>query len=293
MKKYSEISGDGGSNIVAQVTEKLSALKTRMKGVKYKIAIMSGKGGVGKSTVTVGLAASMARMGKKVGILDADLNGPSIPKMMGIETAQLKTDANGVQPPVGAHGIKIMSTELFMNAHGQPINWDGPSSTYSWLSVIEATALRELVADTAWGELDFLFIDLPPVIARLRDLTQLLGALDGVILVTIPSGISNRIVVKSINSVKELGAPIIGVVENMKGFACVHCGKENNPYEAEEEMSESFEWLGAPHLGRVPFDKGLRDLSSRGLDGSKEAPLRDVFGNINGRILNFLDDSTK
>jgi ATP-binding protein involved in chromosome partitioning len=288
MKKYREIAGDGGSNIAAQVTEKLSALHARMGKVGRKIAVMSGKGGVGKSTVTVGLAASMAATGMKVGILDADLNGPSIPKMMGIETAALRADSDGVRPPVGAHGIKIMSTELFMTAHGQPINWDGPSSTYSWLSVMEATALRELVADTAWGELDFLFIDLPPVIARLRDLTQLLGGLDGVILVTIPSGISNRIVVKSINAVKELGAPIIGVVENMKGFTCAHCGKENSPYETGENMTESFEWLGAPYLGRIPFDKGLQDLASKGLSAGKEPPLEAVFGEINGRVMSFL-----
>ncbi len=294
MKKYREIAGDGGSGIVAQVAEKLSALNARMKNVRRKIAVMSGKGGVGKSTVSVGLSASMAGMGYKVGILDADLNGPSIPKMMGIDdAATLKTGPDGVIPPAGALGIKIMSTELFMTVHGQPINWDGPSSTYSWLSVMEATALRELIADTAWGELDFLFIDLPPVIARLRDLTQLLGGLDGVILVTIPSGVSNRIVVKSIASVKELGVPIIGVVENMKGYACVHCGGENNPYETGENMADSFEWLGAPYLGSVPFDKGLQDLSSKGLgkSGTGVAPLHAVFGGINKRVLDFLGES--
>jgi ATP-binding protein involved in chromosome partitioning len=294
MKKYREIQGDGGSGIVAQVTEKLSALNSRMKNVRHKIAVMSGKGGVGKSTVSVGLAASMARMGHKVGILDADLNGPSIPKLMGIDdAASLKTGAGGVVPPTGAYGIKIMSTELFMSSHGQPINWDGPSSTYSWLSVMEATALRELIADTEWGNLDFLFIDLPPVIARLRDLTQLLGGLDGVILVTIPSGISNRIVVKSINSVKELGVPIIGVVENMKGYACAHCGKENSPYETVENMTESFEWLGVPYLGSVPFNKNLQELSSKGLSegGAGEAALQSVFGEINKKVFGFLGES--
>lgn len=293
MKKYRELSGDGGSGIVAQVTEKLSALNSRMKGVRRKIAVMSGKGGVGKSTVTMGLATSMALTGRKVGILDADLNGPSIPDLAGVDDATLKTGPDGVIPPVGSHGIKIMSTELFMSSHGQPINWDGPSSTYSWLSVIEATALRELIADTEWGELDFLFIDLPPVIARFRDLTQLMGGLDGVVMVTIPSGISNRIVVKSINSVRELGVPIIGVVENMKGHVCEHCGKENNPYETGEEMKEYFEWLGVPYLGSVPFNKRLRYLSSKGSKelGAAEKAVTSAFGGINDRVLGFLGET--
>ncbi len=293
MKKYRDIAGDGGSAVVAQVAEKLSALNARMKNVKYKIAVMSGKGGVGKSTVTVSIAANMAQKGFKVGILDADLNGPSIPKMMGMETACLTTGNNGILPPTGAFGIKIMSTELFMSAHGQPINWDGPSSTYSWISVIEATALRELIADTAWGELDFLFIDLPPVLARFRDLTQLLGNLDGVIIVTIPTGISNQIVVKSINAVRDMGSPIIGVVENMKGFACVHCGKENGPYGEDENMADSFGWLGAPYLGRVPFDKKLLELSNAGLSkaGMNASHLEGVFGDINKKVLAFLGES--
>jgi ATP-binding protein involved in chromosome partitioning len=254
---------------------------------------MSGKGGVGKSTVTVGLAASMARAGYKVGILDADLNGPSIPKMMGVETAALQAEGDGVRPPTGAYGIKIMSTELFMSAHGQPINWDGPSSTYSWISVIEATALRELIADTAWGELDFLFIDLPPVLARFRDLTQLLGGVDGVIVVTIPTGISNRIVVKSINAVREMGAPIVGIIENMKGYACAHCGKENSPFEDGDEMEESYGWIGAPHLGRVPFDKKLLALSNTGLsEGALDgAGGKDVFEGINEKVLAFLGET--
>ncbi len=289
MKHYKDIAGDGGSGIVAQVTEKLTALNERMGNVKYKIAVMSGKGGVGKSTITVSIAANMAQNGFKVGILDADLNGPSIPKMMGIENACLTTDHEGVRPPTGAFGIKIMSTELFMAARERPINWDGPSSTYSWISVIEATALRELIADTAWGELDFLFIDLPPVLARFRDLTQLLGKLDGVIIVTIPTGIANQIVVKSINAVKEMGAPIIGVVENMKGFACVHCGKENRPYE-DVGMADSFEWLGAPCIGQVPFDKRLLEMSNAGLSGTgTNAPhLHGVFEDINKKVLAFL-----
>lgn len=293
MKKYNDIAGDGGSAIVAQVTEKLSALSARMKNVKYKIAVMSGKGGVGKSTVTVSMAANMAQKGFKVGILDADLNGPSIPKMMGMETACLTTNDDGVLPPAGAFGIKIMSTELFMSAHGQPINWDGPSSTYSWISVIEATALRELIADTVWGELDFLFIDLPPVLARFRDLTQLLGKLDGVIIVTIPTGISNRIVVKSINAVRDMGSPIIGVVENMKGFACAHCGQENEPYEENEGMVDSLGWLGAPYLGRVPFDKKLLELSNAGLSkaGTNASHLHERFGDINNKVLAFLGES--
>lgn len=288
MKRYSDIVGDGGSKIVEQVTEKLAYLKERMKGVKYKIAIMSGKGGVGKSTITLNLAANMARQGFKAGILDADLNGPSIPKMLGLEDVKLEIDESGILPPTGPLGIKVMSMELFLPSKGMPVTWDGPSSTYPWISAIEATAMRELLADTYWGNMDFLFIDLPPGLSRFNDLAGLLPDLNGVIVVTIPSEASHLIVLKSINRVKELNMPIIGIIDNMKGYTCVHCGKENSLF-AEEDMEEIFSYLKAPYLGRVPFDKNLSLLSNKGLANylkqESALPLADIFNTIGKKVI--------
>lgn len=288
MKRYSDIVGDGGSKIVEQVTEKLTCLKERMKGVKYKIAIMSGKGGVGKSTITLNLAANMARQGFKAGILDADLNGPSIPKMLGLEDVKLEIDESGILPPTGPLGIKVMSMELFLPSKGMPVTWDGPSSTYPWISAIEATAMRELLADTSWGNMDFLFIDLPPVLSRFNDLAGLLPDLNGAIIVTIPSEASHLIVLKSINRVKELNMPIIGIIDNMKGYTCVHCGKENSLF-AEEDMEEVFSYLKVPYLGRVPFDKNLSLLSNKGLANylkqESALPLADIFNTIGEKVI--------
>jgi len=288
MKRYRDIAGDGGSGIIEQVTEKLTNLNERMKGVKRTVAVMSGKGGVGKSTITVNLAANMARQGLRVGILDADLNGPSIPKMTSIENVGLESTEHGIIPPSGVFGIKVMSMDLFLFDKGAPVTWDGPSATYPWISAIEATALRELLADTAWGEMDILLIDLPPVLSRFNDLVGLLPGLNGVVIVTIPSEISHLIVLKSINRVKELNIPIIGLIENMKGYKCIHCGQDNSLF-AEENMEEIFGYLHVPYLGRVPFDKGLAMLSENGLtnyikDGAI-LPLPDVFDEIVKKVL--------
>lgn len=288
MKRYRDIAGDGGSGIIEQVTEKLTNLDERMKGIKRTIAVMSGKGGVGKSTITVSLAGSMARQGLKVGILDADLNGPSIPKMTGIENVRLESTEDGIIPPSGVFGIKVMSMELFLSNKDAPVTWDGPSATYPWISAIEATALRELLADTVWGEMDILLIDLPPVLSRFNDLAGLLPGLNGVVIVTIPSEISHRIVLKSINRVKELNIPILGLIENMKGYKCIHCGKDNSLF-AEEDMEDAFGYLHVPYLGRVPFDKGLSLLSENSLthyikEGAS-LPLSDVFDEIGKKVL--------
>lgn len=288
MKRYRDIAGDAGSGIIEQVTEKLTGLKERMMGIRSTVAVVSGKGGVGKSTITVSLAGSMAREGLKVGILDADLNGPSIPKMTGIESARLESTEDGIIPPSGVFGIKVMSMDLFLSNKAAPVTWDGPSATYPWISAIEATALRELLADTVWGEMDILLVDLPPVLSRLNDLAGLLPGLNGVVIVTIPSEISHLIVLKSINRVKELNIPVIGLIENMKGYKCIHCGQDNSLF-GEEDMEEVFGYLHVPYLGRVPFDKGLSLLSKNGLANyikeGTSLPLADVFDEIGKKVI--------
>lgn len=287
MKAYKDIVGDSGSRIVEQVTNKNARLNERMKGIRYKVAVMSGKGGVGKSTLTIGLAVGMAKDGIKVGIMDADINGPSIQNMMGIEDVNLDSNEMGITPVNSVLGIKVMSMNLLLPSKVIPTRWDGPSITYPWISAIEATALRELLADTNWGELDILLIDMPPGLNCFNDLAALLPDLSGVIIVTIPSEISHLIVLKTVYRIKELNVPIIGIIENMKGYTCIHCGKENDLF-SERDMEEVFAYLNLPYLGRVPFDKGL-SLSDGGLtrlykEGSNIMS-EEIFAKINKEVL--------
>ncbi|MBI5588032.1 MAG: P-loop NTPase [Deltaproteobacteria bacterium] len=286
MKRYRDVEGDGGSGIVGQVTEKLGLLNERMAKVRRKVAVMSGKGGVGKSTVTVGLASALAARGLRVGILDADLNGPSIPDMMGIDAAVEHGPGGAI--PAEAFSIKAMSMDLFLASPERHVRWDGPSETSPWVSTFEATALRELLADTAWGELDMLLIDLPPGHTRFNDLSGLLPGLDGVVMVTTPSEVSNLIVLKSINKVKESGVPVAGILENMMGYTCVHCGGKNELF-AGEDMREAFEYAGVPCLGRVTFDRALSDL--KGYLAGGKCVARGIFDEIGGKVLDFVETS--
>lgn len=290
MKRYSDISGDGGSNIVAQVTELMSRLKSRMEKIRYKVAVMSGKGGVGKSAVTASLAIVLATKGYRTGILDADLNGPSIAKMMGVRGRRLDSSEDGILPVTGHYGVKTVSMDLLLPFDETPLIWDGPSSTHIWVGTAEMGAVRELLSDTCWGELDILFIDLPPGPNRLNDIINLIPDLEGVIMVTIPSEVSELVVMKSINLVKELNIPIIGLIENMGGYICKRCGNEESLF-PDGSIKEMSELSGIPYLGKIPFDP----LISRALDKGrpfitedKNSPSVRFFMEIGDKIVKSL-----
>jgi ATP-binding protein involved in chromosome partitioning len=292
MKKYSDIAGDGGSKIVEQVTETLVHLNKKMADIKYKVAILSGKGGVGKSTVTALMAMNMANLGYKVGVLDTDLNGPSIPKLLGIERELLNLNADGIAPADGILGIKVMSLDLFMCKKENPVMWHGPSATHAWLSAMEATAVREMLTDTEWGKLDFLFFDLPPMLSRMNDISGLMPQFNGCIIVTIPSEISHIITLKTINSIRQLNIPILGLLENMRGFHCPYCGRENSLF-GDDDIKEAFEYMQVPYFGKVPFDQQVAKLSDgmlkKVIDNNEALPLSDVFSVICQKTLKALN----
>ncbi len=267
MKKYRDIVGDGGSNIIGQVAEQIVRLKARTAGIKRKVAVMSGKGGVGKSAVTANLAAALAMGEFAVGILDADLNGPTIAKMMGVRAQRLRVGQDGVHPAHGPLGIKVMSMDLFLPQDEVPVIWDAPTQqdTFVWRATLEVSAVRELLTDAAWGEIDFLLIDLPPGTDRISNIAGLLPEIDGSILVTIPSEVSQLVVKKSIVVAKQaLKAPSIGLVENMAAYLCPRCGAEGELFHPgdSERTAESLE---IPFLGRVPFDPRISVSSDRGI----------------------------
>src|SRR2546427_2205905 len=219
MKKYKDIVGDGGSNVVAQVGEQQARLKRRLDAVRFVVAVVAGKGGVGKSTVTANLAASWASKGWRVGVLDADLNGPSMAKMLGVRGRPLAVAGDAVDPPRSATGIPVMSMDLLLSSDDEPLHWRAPTQqeAHTWRGTMEAQAPRPFLAGTALGELDAPVIDLPPGTDRLATVVSLVPVLAGGGIVTIPSGVSQLVVRKSITVARGGKGSILRPVENMGG----------------------------------------------------------------------------
>lgn len=239
-----------------QQSEEQQQLKERMGKIKHKIAIISGKGGVGKSTVTVNLAAAFALQGKHVGVLDADIHGPSVPRLLGLEGKQVKASPVGAFPIEGPLGMKIMSIDFFLN-EASPTIWRGP---------LKMRAIKQFLTEVVWGELDYLFIDLPPGTGdEPLSVAQLLPDMDGVVIVTMPSQLSSSIVKKAVTFAEHLKMQTIGVVENMSGFVCPHCGKKTEIFGSGggERMAQQ---VGVPFLGSIPIDPEV------GVDTDKGTP---------------------
>lgn len=237
------------------ILEQRELLRTRMNKIKQKIAVISGKGGVGKSTVTVNLAAAFALHGNHVGILDADIHGPSVPRLLGLSGQQLKVGPPGAFPVPGPLGMKVVSIDFFLQ-EGLPTIWRGP---------LKMTAIRQFLSDIVWGELDMLFIDLPPGTGdEPLSVAQLLPEIDGVIIVTMPSELSRVVVKKAITFAERLGMPIIGIVENMSGFVCPHCGEKIDIFQSGggKKLAEE---TTVPFLGSIPIDPNISLNSDKGL----------------------------
>jgi ATP-binding protein involved in chromosome partitioning len=266
MKRYRDIAGDGGSDVAGQVTAQQARLRQRLAGVRAVVAVVSGKGGVGKSTVTAVLAGCLAGAGRTVGVLDTDLNGPSMAKMLGVRGRRLGVDGDAVEPPTSAQGIRVMSMDLLLPSDDAPVAWDAPTQqeAHTWRGTMEAQAIREFLADTRWGALDVLLIDLPPGSDRLATVASLLPALAGVVVVTIPSEVAQLVVRRSITAARQARTRILGLVENMAGLFAGD-GAERLAAEA-----------GIPFLGRVPFDRQLALAMDRGDPLAVTAPDGDA-----------------
>jgi ATP-binding protein involved in chromosome partitioning len=239
-----------------RMREQQELLRYRMKQVKHKLVIISGKGGVGKSTVTVNLAAAFALHGKRVGILDADIHGPSVPRLLGLTGQQVKVGPPGAFPVLGPLGMKVVSIDFFLPEEKTPTIWRGP---------LKMTAIRQFLSDVVWGELDVLFIDLPPGTGdEPLSVAQLLPDIDGVIIVTMPSELSRAVVTKAITFARRLGMPIVGVVENMSGYVCPTCGDKIDIFQSGggKKMAEE---TGVPFLGSIPIDPKIGVDSDKGL----------------------------
>ncbi len=263
--------------------EELKQLRERMERVRYKVAVMSGKGGVGKSLVTVNFAAALAAKGKRVGVLDADLHGPTVPRMLGLKGARLEAGENGIVAPTSRSGIKVASMDFLLPSQDSPVIWRGP---------LKMAAIRQLLTDVDWGDLDYLLIDLPPGTGD-ESLTvlQLLPGIDGVVIVTMPNEVSGQVVEKSISFVRQLKAPVVGVIENMSYLICPHCGDRVALFGdgvAERVASE----MGVPFLGSIPLEPKIAQNSDSGtpfVSENPDSPAAKAFISIVAEIEKFVE----
>lgn len=278
------------ARVVQQITEQTRQVQTRMSGIRHKIAVMSGKGGVGKSMTTVNLALSLGRQGYKVGIVDVDLNGPCVPRMMGMHGRQLEVTAEGARPPEGPYGIKVASMDFLLN-ESAPVRWKGPMDLSPvWLGLTEMNVIREFLADVIWGDLDYLLADLPPGAAADKPpvLASFLPDLAGAVVVTTPSEVASEVVQKSIGYATELGLRVLGVIENMSRYRCPSCGAEHELFDGDtESMCRA---LDLPLLGRIPFDRNFARTFDKGtplLDA--DYPTNRRYHDIVERMLSIVD----
>ena len=268
--------------------EKNQQLERRMKKIKHKIAVISGKGGVGKSTITANLAMAFATHGyeNRVGVLDADITGPCIPKILGIRDKKLKGGPPGLFPAIGPFGIKVASMDFLLPSDDSPVIWRGP---------LKMRAIQQFLSDIVWGDLDFLFIDLPPGTGdEPLSVMQLLPEMDGVIIVTLPSEVSQIVVKKAVTFSRQLSIPIIGLLENMSGFVCPHCGKQTDIFKngAGEKIAND---LDVGLLGKIPIDPKICQDSDNGKSFIIEHPdssASKVFMEIVKQIEVFLHKKT-
>lgn len=233
-------------------------IRMNMLKIKHKLVIMSGKGGVGKSTFTANLGVAFAHQGTKVGILDADIHGPSIPKILGMRGKRLRAgpiEELGIFPAEGPLGIKVISMDFLLPEDETPVIWRGP---------MKMVAIRQFLADVNWGDLDLLLVDLPPGTGdEPLSIMQLISDIDGVLMVTAPSQLSQIVVKRAIGFTKELKIPLVGVVENMSGFICPKCSAEFDILGngGGEKISRQ---CGVPFLGKIPIDPAICQNSDDG-----------------------------
>ncbi len=263
-------------------------LATRMERIGRKILVLSGKGGVGKSTVAANLAMSLARAGKKVGLLDVDLHGPSIPRMLGLDGQRLGPDAGGGIPPIRlSENLSVVSVGLLLDGPADPVIWRGP---------MKYNVIRQFLKDVDWGRLDYLVIDSPPGTGdEPLAVAQLVGEDAWAVVVTTPQEVAIADVRRSVSFCRKLHLRITGIVENMSGMVCPHCGEQVDPFKVGggEKLADE---MGVPFLGRIPLDPRIVASGDSGapfVDSVADSPAARAFAAVVAPILNHTkeDDS--
>lgn len=249
----------------------------RLENIGHKVAVMSGKGGVGKSTVAANLALALVMRGSETGLLDCDMHGPSIPKIVGIEGERPTGTDLGIDPIVTEAGLKVMSLGLMLPESDSAVVWRGP---------LKSRAIAQLLGDVKWGNLDYLVVDLPPGTGdEPLSIAQLIPNPDGAVIVTTPQDVALLTIRRAVNFARTVGLPIIGLVENMSGFICPHCGGEVDIFKSgggEKLASE----LSIQFLGKIPLDPDIVESgeSGRPFVLEPESKSAKIFGRIVDKV---------
>ena len=243
-----------GSDCADRKQESLLAKLNPHASVKKVIAVVSGKGGVGKSTVTSMLAVAMARTGKRVGILDADITGPSAPTAFGVNECQGATDA-GLYPALSRSGIQIMSINLLLDNQTDPVVWRGP---------VIAGAVKQFWTDVIWEDVDYLFVDMPPGTGDVPLTVFQSLPVDGIVIVTSPQDLVSMIVSKAVKMAQMMHIPVLGFVENYSYLQCPDCGKKIEVF-GKSKLNEVAEAFNLPVLARLPIDPKVAEAYDNGL----------------------------
>jgi ATP-binding protein involved in chromosome partitioning len=239
---------------VEELREKL-ILDQNICGIRHKILVVSGKGGVGKSSVATNIAVGLSLKGKGVGLMDIDIHGPSIPKMVGLEGITLKQSEEGLMPVEYSDNLKVMSIGFLIRDRKDAVIWRAP---------LKHSLIRQFLTDVRWGDLDYLIVDCPPGTGdELISIAQLLEGADGAVIVTTPQDVSLNDVRKSISFCRHVNLPVIGVVENMSGFVCPHCGVTSDIFKTGGGEKMALE-MGVPFLGRIPIEPKIVEYSDSG-----------------------------
>lgn len=253
-RTYRDVAGADGSGIAEQVEAQRAKVLQRLRSVRRVVAVMSGKGGVGKSYVTAELArAAASRWPSRVGVLDADLRSPTVARLLEATTGKaLVVAEQGVHPAIGAGGVRVMSTEFLLES-GRPLAWREPDAEqFVWRGALEAAVLREFLGDVQWGNLELLLVDLPPGADGVADLFTLVPQLTGALAITLPTEESRRSVARALSAARVAGITLLGVIENMAGYSCADCGRSAAvfPGQAGADLVAEF---GIPLLARIPL----------------------------------------
>ncbi len=255
-RTYHQVTGADRSQLGEQVGRQRAQVAARLAGVDRVIAVLSGKGGVGKSHVTALLAVALAQQGLAVGVVDADLQSPTVARLLGVRAAQpLVVQNDGVLPAVGRDGVRVISSDLLLD-EGRALRWTSDAGEeHVWRGTVETGVLREFLGDVAWGELDVLLVDMPPEASRLADLAVLVPRLTGALVLTIPTPESERSVARALDVARETGIPVLGIIENLSGYLCPSCDTLLPLFDGDAGLHLAAEHE-VPLLARLPFTRG-------------------------------------
>jgi ATP-binding protein involved in chromosome partitioning len=273
-RTYFQVEGGDASHLLEQVLDQRARVTARLASVERVVVVLSGKGGVGKSYVTAALALALARRSLSIGVVDADLQSPTIGRLLDARAeGPLMVHDDGVAPALGRAGGRVIYTDLLLD-EGRALRWTSEAGEeHVWRGATETAVLREFLADVRWGALDALLVDMPPDASRLGDLATLVPRIAGAIAVTIPTAESERSVARALDAADAAGVPVIGIIENLSGYACGGCG-EIGPLFDGDAGNRLATAHGVPLLARIPFSRAPLSAVAGAFEAVTDAVMR-------------------